>query len=137
MPIRTMPTGWAAVRADRQQGGCKGAGGVAVGALAEDDIQQEQAGVGVGSLLAQALHSQAVVDHRVQPADRELVGAEIEHRVAPTGGEAGQRLDAGQGQIGVQRPEVESQAHQQLGGERAAGEQCAHRSAGRLGGRRG
>ena len=53
-----------------------------VGAVAEHDVEQDHRHLGVGGLREHALVAQAMVDHRVRPAAREYVVAEVDQRMA-------------------------------------------------------
>ena len=79
--------------------------------------------LGVGRLLAQPAQAQVAVDHRVEAADGELVGAQVEDRVPLAAQRIGQRLRDRTGRSSRRREQAAGPAG--LVGQRAAGEQAA------------
>ncbi len=53
-----------------------------MGAVAQNDVQQDQSHLRVGHLLSDPADPHVVVDHRVQAADRVFVRPKIEDRVS-------------------------------------------------------
>src|SRR5581483_7837090 len=61
-------------------------GGVGMGAVAEDDVEEDDGDVGPGPFDAQVLEPRLGVDHRVGPALGELLLTEVEANVGVVGG---------------------------------------------------
>ena len=53
--------------------------------MAEDQIEQHHGHVGIGGLSGKQFQPQGGIDHRVRPADGELVVTEIDDRVTQPG----------------------------------------------------
>ena len=109
--------------------GPSSAAGVGVGAVAQHHVEQEQAGLGIGRLLAQATQAEVLVDHRVQPADGELVGAQIDDRVARLRAGSSSGCEPRMRSVGVERRQEGAERLLELERQRAAGEQAAQETA--------
>ena len=57
-------------------------GRVGMSTISEYNIQCDDTGLGIGSLLLESPQPKVLVDHRMRATDGELIGPEIENRVA-------------------------------------------------------
>ena len=124
VPTSATTTGSARLRPGGGQRGHERAGRIRVGAVAEDDVEQQHRGlVGVGQRL-QRLEAQRRVDHRVRAAHGEGVVAEVDDDVT-RGGQVRPEVEF-RLQRDVRADAAEHRGGQQhrLVGQRAAGEQA-------------
>jgi hypothetical protein len=98
-------------------------GGVVMAGVAEDDVEHDHRRRGIVRLLHDPFDARGRVDHRVRPADGELVVAEIEREVP---GPAGERSALVQRRVGVHAQAQAAPDELGLGAEGAARVQPAH-----------
>ena len=101
------------------------AGRIVVLAVAEHDVEHDRRGRRVARLLRDALDARARVDHRMRPADRELVVAEVDRRVPVPRARRPEPRPRRPARSMHAQPETAPE-ELRLGAERAAGIQAAH-----------
>ena len=96
-------------------------GRVGVRAVAQDDVQQEEARLRIGGLLKQAADSQFVVQHGVQPPQGELVASQVDHCVPMAFAVVVQVQPAGQRRVRTHVGQAVLQDKECLRSQRSAG----------------
>ena len=101
---------------------------VRVGTVAQHHIEQDHRGGRVGRLGGEAFQPQRLVDHRVRPADGELVVAEVDHHVAVRGRARAEVPFRAQRDVRADGAQALAGDDHCLGAERAARVQAAQRA---------
>ena len=61
---------------------CEFVGGVGVGSVTQDDVQEKYRTVRVGRLPSEPFEAERLIDHRVRSSRRQLVIAEVDHEMS-------------------------------------------------------
>ncbi len=112
--------------ARRLHGRAEHGGRIGVGAVAEHDVEQQQADLGIGRLHCEALGERLRVEHRVRLAGGELVGTHVDNAMGAAAEWILEMLLGAQRDVAVERVAEQLQPGDELHRQRAAAAQRAH-----------